>query len=70
MIAQKLQSQKTLTPELASSLLQGHKTASEFIQLEQVIVKALEYKLHPFTLWIEMNILLSAFECYFKLSAD
>jgi len=41
MIAQKLQSQKALTPELASSLLQGHKSASEFIQLEQVIVKAL-----------------------------
>ena len=41
MVAQKLQSQKTLTPELASSLLQNYKSASEFIQLEQGIVKAL-----------------------------
>lgn len=41
MIAQKLQSQKALTPELASSLLQNYKTTNELIKLEQVIVKVL-----------------------------
>lgn len=66
MIAQKLESQRNLTPAQASQLLNNEIADKDFITLEEHIIKTLEFKLQPVTLWTEMCILLRAFESYFK----
>jgi|JI6StandDraft_1071083.scaffolds.fasta_scaffold862810_2 hypothetical protein len=60
-LSHKLDSRKTISLEVASSLVEGSLSSCAFGELEQKVMQILKFKLNPFTFWKEMNMVLGGF---------